>query len=544
VKMVRSILVGSVCALHVAALAQKSAMMQPEGSGSQICPPCLHDQALSSLPATVEMVFAVNNAAKQRSSPAGQALVGMLEVSGTWTETMRAWEALARALDWTPERTFDELLGRRISLVARGLDAPGGPEWAVLSAVSESAERRLRDRLRAAPRGAVVGLSVLSIEDGSFQFVVAPCFDAAARGETGSVILLAPRRCEALLDELAPALRGGAAPQSPSGRPCDVVVVVKGERTLAVTATARDDGWDATIVCAQNVLLENPGAAHQIRAWGDSSFRELEKGSLFAMMSVAMREPAAFLPSGVAAWKKVLAELAGGADAESRRTAVFIRGTAPAGAASADGRAFATVRRVSAEGVAGPAPRGNLCVTVAAETRDAREAMVKGDLVMARFARLLMTAEEESAPGGPQVQLEILDEGPRTLRIGGSFSVHPDFETPVERAFGDAAVLSWSTVERPGRSAWWIASMSSAEGAGAREARALTGQEIGVAKKRLSIGMARPAALQRWIEAVQPGILGSMAGAQFIDSLRWDSWIRDDGRVEATINVRMVGGTR
>ncbi len=69
VKLVRTILVGSVCACLSAggALAQKAAMMQPQGeAGVALCPPCLHDQMLSSLPVSVEMVIAVNNGAKQR----------------------------------------------------------------------------------------------------------------------------------------------------------------------------------------------------------------------------------------------------------------------------------------------------------------------------------------------------------------------------------------------------------------------------------------------------------------------------------------------
>jgi hypothetical protein len=95
-------------------------------------------------------------------------------------------------------------------------------------------------------------------------------------------------------------------------------------------------------------------------------------------------------------------------------------------------------------------------------------------------------------------------------------------------------------LHRPGEGAgWWIASLSSA-GAGDREARALAAPETGQGKARLCIGIVRPAALDRWISAVEPEFIGAMPSAAFIDSFRWDLWMRDDGQIEGTVNLRMA----
>jgi len=541
VKIVRFKHVAVALAMWVAGVAVAQEPLQP----GALCPPCLHDQVLSSLPASVELVVAVNNGARQRATPAGKSFVGMMAESAVWSETTRAWAVLAHTLEWTPERTFDELLGKRVSLVARGLNSPEGADWAVLSAVSRETQARLRARLNAAPRGAIAGLSVLSIEDGSFQFVVAPCLDAAARGEEGSVILLAPRRSESLLDDLAPVLRGtGASPEVALGKPCDVVVALRGERggerSLAITATAVDGGWDAGIVCTPAYLFDRPLPAGPTRAWSDSAFRELESGSLLAVMSVASGDSFAFLPEQVRSWKQALAGLtgAGAADAEhgGLRTGVFVRTSAPAVAV----RAVAASRYVPEDHPTPEAPRGRLAVTLLSESRDSRATLVNGDRAMIGVARMLMTGKADAGPTEPKVQFELLDRGPRLLCAGEDFQIHPDIEPSITRVFGESSRLSWLTLERRDGAAWWVGSISGTEGAGSRELRVLAAPEKGTAKPRLSVGMIRPAALRRWVDAVDPALLGPMEGAAFVESIRWDAFLRTDGHVEANVQLRMV----
>lgn len=523
----------------------------PQPEPASLCPPCLHDEILKGLPLNIEAVVAVNGGARQRTSAAGRAFTGMLENSSALAETVQAWQLLAKTLSWTPERTFDEVLGRRVSLVMRGLevDAAGGPDWALMSEVSTETQRHLRERLKAAPRGAIAGMPVLSIEDGSFEFVVSP--ERAQSGGRGAIILLAPRRSENMLDELAPALDVIPAAQGNAGRKaCDVVVAwnraASGQRsaqTLTISASAIETGWDASIVCSPSLVL-NHGAAKP-RRWTDSAFKSLETGSLLAVMSsggsgVAV-EPVAFIPPAIRSWVDELWGVVGSGES-GLRIAAFVRASGPMPARPA--AAVGGTEKLAPRSDAG-AFQGRLAVTVAAETADPRAALVKGDRAIAQFAQVLMSGRPQAGELVPGVQLEVADRGARCLKIGEALVVHPDIEPSLTRAFGQNPVLVWNTVtssraRASGEGAgWWVASLSGAF-AGDREARALSGPESGPGKSRLCVGIVRPAAIDRWVAALEPEIVGPIPGAAFIDSLRWDFWVRDDGQVEGAVNLRMA----
>lgn len=533
--------------LVAGSLAAAQSPTRPE-SGS-LCPPCLHDEVLKGLPLNIEAVVAVNGGAKQRSSAAGRALTQMIQSSGAMAETVQAWQELATTLGWTPERTFDEVLGRRVSLVIRGLniDAAEGPDWALMSEVSTDTQRHLRNKLKAAPRGAIAGMSVLSIEDGSFEFVVSPEVRAGGRG---AIILLAPRRSENMLDELAPALNIiPAAPDSPSRKACDVVVVwhknggaTEPAQSLTLAASAMEFGWDATVVCSPHLILN--GAAKP-RRWTDSAFKSLETGSLMAVMSSTGAgkaiEPLAFVPPTIRSWVDELSAVVGSGES-GLRVAAFVRAVGPNPSRPAQTVSVAGERSIPKRDET-PAFHGRLAVTVAAETADPRAALVKGDRAIAQFAKVLMTGHAQESLAG--VQLEIADRGPRSLRLGEALTVHPDIEPSLTRAFGETPLLVWNTintarVHAPGEGAgWWIASLSPT-GTGDREGRALMAAETGQPKARLCIGMVRPAAIDRWVSAIEPEVLGPIPGASFVESCRWDVWVRDDGQVEGAVNLRMV----
>ncbi len=525
-------------------------MGQAPGAGKAadpgaLCPPCLHDQVLQGLPASVEAIAAINNGAKQRSSPAGRALIKAVQWSGAWAETIRSWEQLSKTLDWAPDKAFDEVLGRRTSLVVRGLGSPEGPDWVVLTAVSEATQRRLRERLKTVPRGAVCGMSVMSIEDGSFQLLVAPCPEAGSRGEEGSVVLLAPRRSEALMDEIAPSLRiRSLAMPVATSQACDVVIAVRPagstERTLSVTATFTGTGWDAAVACEPGLVLGNGKQVGSVTPWRDSLFKELETGSLLAVMSVVGADQMVFLPEQVASWKRLLAGLTKDAadDRGALRTGLFVRAVGPAPVAAPD---RAAALRVSTDAVGhAEGPRGRLAVCLLSESREPRATLVKGDLAMARVARTIMTGEAEPGPEATQIRFEVPSSGPRSLVLGEELTVHGSLEAGLVRAFGEQARLSWDMVDRRDGTAWWVASLSPGDAPQVREARALMAHEAGESRRRLSVGSVRPAALERWVLAVEPEAAGAFEGARFVESIRWDAWLRDDGRVGATVNIRMM----
>src|SRR5690606_35433411 len=134
--------------------------------------PCRVDQVLAGVPADYEALIIINDAKRQRLSSAGRSLAALVDELEIAPNTLQAWRNLAAVLDWTGDQAFDELLGRKAALVIRRLDGPGDPEWALVTEVSIDTERRLIQRLKAAPRGRLHGLAVLAVEDGRYELVI------------------------------------------------------------------------------------------------------------------------------------------------------------------------------------------------------------------------------------------------------------------------------------------------------------------------------------------------------------------------------------
>lgn len=199
------------------------------------------------LPPGVEIVFALHNAAAARSTTAGRATAALLDELGVLRETRGAWRGLAETLGWSPGRAFDELLGRRVTFVGRGLRDGRPAQWAVIGGVSRTAEQRLRSRLRPVPRDIVAGRTVLSVEDGAFELVLMP----DAGGDTGesATFVLAPAGSSSLLAELIPRASETLGRGSPRGTTEPrAMLVVRGptvgseDAFLAVTAASGGAG--------------------------------------------------------------------------------------------------------------------------------------------------------------------------------------------------------------------------------------------------------------------------------------------------------------
>lgn len=537
---------------------------------------CLHDLVLQRLSASVEVMVALKDAARQRASPAGRAMTEALTASGSWGGTIRAWEALARTLDWTPARTFDEVLGKRASLILRGLDAADGPEWVVLTAVGSGTQHRLRERLRAAPRSAMAGLAVLSIEDGSFQLLVAPCPAATVRGLDSSLVLLAPRSSERLLEEVAPLLTAQATNVTETAaKDGDFSLSIRraGSATPSLRLVARSagNGWDASIVCEPSQIFGagSPAneAARHAPVWGDSLFRDLEAGSLLGVLSLSGMRELPLLPEPLQSWKQVIASLADPARALTGgelRTGVFVRGVGPSSPGpvqAASSRSVAARNsfhdsRIEADT---NSPRGRLSVTAMAETRTPRETLVDGDVLMTRVAGMLMLGEADSgklAEGGVGggVRFEIPLAGPRVIPLGegvNGLPLHPSIEPTLHRAFGDQVSLSWRIMEPrvPGSTSWWVGSLAPTQDWSSRELRALSTPETnssGRARRWLSLGSIRPRALWRWLEAIELNDVDFQEGvdpgaaARFFESVQWEAYLQDDNQIGATIRIRMA----
>lgn len=215
------------------------------------------------MPTGVEIVFAVHDAAAARSTAAGRAAATLLEELGALDETRGAWHGLAQTLGWSPRQAFDELLGRRVTFVGRGMRAGRPAEWAVIGVVSEAAALRLRSRLRPVPRGIVSGRTVLSVEDGAFELVLAA--DRGGDADASTTFVLAPAESATLLAELIPFVRAspiGEAAARGSNEPRAVLVVrgpAMGSEGSFIAVTAVLSRADRAAGVQVRLLASTPG---------------------------------------------------------------------------------------------------------------------------------------------------------------------------------------------------------------------------------------------------------------------------------------------
>ncbi|MDX2148377.1 MAG: hypothetical protein SFZ23_12725 [Planctomycetota bacterium] len=183
---------------------------------------------VSKLPGRIELALVLERGVKQRIGPAGEALTQAVSASSAFAPLRQAWTEFASQLGMTPVEAFDELLGRRVIMVATDLDDRF--EWALLTDVSGAAEARLRSKLRPAPRTISGGLPILTVEGGRYQLTTTE--PRLVRTETATeslaTLLIAPTdQGDELFDELLGLLSSGLmsenasalSPQEPTRSP-------------------------------------------------------------------------------------------------------------------------------------------------------------------------------------------------------------------------------------------------------------------------------------------------------------------------------------
>ncbi len=132
---------------------------------------------IASLPANVEMVLAADDLTTQRETPPGRALEHFASELTDWSRTTQAWDRLADALRMSREDTIRNLLGRHVLVAAT--TAPAGREgleFAVISSIRPTVERKLRERLGYVPRAISSGVPIFTIEGGTFEAATLPGF--------------------------------------------------------------------------------------------------------------------------------------------------------------------------------------------------------------------------------------------------------------------------------------------------------------------------------------------------------------------------------
>lgn len=527
------------------------------------------------LPAGVEVVVTLRGAAEVRRTPAGRAVEAMLADSGKLEESVRAWKGLAESLGWSPAQAFDELLGRRVTIAARGLGGGELADWALIGEVSRATEDRLRLRLRPAPRAIVAGLTVLAVEEGAFELTI--CSHGGCAGlagdegsPDGATFMLAPAGPSVLFDELVPVLARGIgggggrdaapqpAPRTPANPGPGAFMLMRGTLAggegsfIAVTAAMDpahpSEGFHARVLMSKDLLA----ADALTPPWTGAALGRLEPGAMMAAMSAAGFEPIrriaeAFGLPTLAGWSEP-------ANPDRRRTALVVREAgsptsatlgAPDGVADDD----LPVSGSSREGVSrgAGAARRPLSIVIARETEspDVPAAPGIADNV-ASYQNALQAAADEA--------MELAQPS------RGSAAVH---ETPLapeaadewRMVVGDEPTLRWMSVKAvagasgagdgrdPRSPGWWtIVALESGDPASAGGVEQMRAALVGEradrrAARRVSVGVVRPGAISRWLGAAASNAPGR--ALRRIDVLRWDSWRTAMGAVEGELTIRM-----
>ena len=525
---------------------------------------CVSERVATGVPAGCEAVVVVNDAARQRASAAGRGLASMIADGGLMPETAEAWRGLATTREWSSEEAFDELLGRRFTLVMRGLQSPAEAEWAVLTEVSAATERRLRQRLQAAPRGSASGLAVLAVEDGRYELAIGRGVpvdvDSLPEGVAPTVtVLLAPGGRSELFLELAPSLvtrSGLATPPVPwragqRERDCDVVVMLrepaKGEsaaRTLTLAATLERDGWDARVVCSPGLIWDS--AERPVKPWSDAPVREFERDALVAVMSVsgsglpAQGGLLSGLATPLAAFGlERLPQQSSGLCAVVVRLAESWRAGEPRRSLSMGSDGAKRSGGIASVG----APSVPISVTVGMELGvDVRRAGPDSDARAARVLGWLQNGEDPGAGivAAPVFELGEPERGFRSIQLADVVNVAPELAPLVEQYFGAEPCLTWGVAGK-GERTWWVASLGSRRvPATERDADALARVSPATVAARLSTGVVRPAMIHKRLGDAWFSSLGIPLVFRRIDSIRWDASRREDGMIEGTMSVRMT----
>ena len=171
--------------------------------------------AAGRIPADADLVLVIENATELGKTAMAAAAASLFAIDGPLSGSRQAWQALAKQLGWTEEEAFDRLLGRRVVLVARGIDNAETARWVLLSQVSMETDQRLKQKLKAAPRGIAKGQQMLAIENGQYELTShrqAGKWKQGVGDEREVTVLLAPTGRSELLDGMLGQLVGGEAP--------------------------------------------------------------------------------------------------------------------------------------------------------------------------------------------------------------------------------------------------------------------------------------------------------------------------------------------
>ncbi|MHA7813805.1 MAG: hypothetical protein ACX94C_10480 [Phycisphaerales bacterium] len=177
--------------------------------------------AMTDIPADVDAAAVFYNPAETiLLSPVGRSLRSLLAMGGIFTQTERAWGALADAFNDPVDETIRSLLSDQVAVVWDGLDGFGsdGPgvtgsfdaRWTLICKVDPDYVARIRRSLRPVKRDIIHARPVYAIEQGRYHVAL---IDPKVKGASATVVL-APRSGAELLSAVLAHANAGRVPES------------------------------------------------------------------------------------------------------------------------------------------------------------------------------------------------------------------------------------------------------------------------------------------------------------------------------------------
>ncbi|MCW5755131.1 MAG: hypothetical protein KIT24_10540 [Phycisphaeraceae bacterium] len=472
---------------------------------------------LADLPGAARFVLLVDDGALQHRNPAGVSFERAIGELGDFAGTAAAWREMADVLELTPEAAFDALLGRRFVLVfADGKDGSG--EWALLTEVTTSVERRLLRRLRPSPRQIKGGLPILAVENGRFELTSSPR-GIVHQGAGGvATLLMAPASARGLFDSMLPLLSARRAEDALGERVWfgkarevgagGVVVLWQGRNApgefVAASFSMVEGGWDGVIQASPSFLLPWVDAGRAGRASGLPAFAGLGNSVVAGMIGTSDR------------LTTLLLSMVEGGDALM---------SIPPASSGAGVRSGVVVRaeRGAARG------RARSSVTMFRETGDPSRMIAYADRVLSDQAQ-----RTGASPGRP----------------GPTFRGLPGDVVRTVPAGETGRSLSWCVTACDDASGWWIAEDAHVVPGGMHGptwlrmfSDVLNASERGERPAALlSAGVLRPAGL---IDVLAKDVrerteeMEVLRAAQWVREVTWLAQIGSEGVAQGAVGIRM-----
>lgn len=472
--------------------------------------------AAESLPADVDLIVVIENAADLRRGAAGAPLGGLAGALFEFADTRERWRDFSRTLGWPEDEAFDALLGRRAMLVGRGIwDGP--PRWALLTEIDADAEARLRKRLPVAPRKIAWRTPVLSVE-ARFELAI-------IKGRQGAIALVAPNESAALFDELlataaarAPAARGPAALRDL--RAIQAAHDIDSPQALFYTrlppgvggwagAVAQLDGaWLRAAIIARPEQAPDP-----VTPWPMGEFNAMEKDALLAIMERA---------SGAGARP-------GGLGAGAIGDLLWAAPDSPLKPFLGDRHALAIY---PAEGHPG------LDIVAAVQLTDAFAAAIAGDDMMNGLIQWFSERVQKGA-----WRFEFNGDFPEALRVA---TILPADQSAIPFVAERGLEVAW-TYRRSRRegdpSGWLVCGLNPQRVVRTADA-IISAKPDRSLKPFLSVGAVRPSALFETLKQTGRPLQKPFAGLRWVESVEWTTLTTGDGaRVRGSARA-IEGGVR